>query len=87
MAEGYRKIIKQGLLGSLAMVCFWQGEAVMAQSEKIQEGPASMVFTKHCVGRFEFELPQEMQLLTSGMVSRSSLSISIIRMIRQKSKG
>ncbi|HDS1207335.1 TPA: hypothetical protein QDZ84_002350 [Shewanella algae] len=66
MAEGYRKIIKQGLLGSLAMVCFWQGEAVMAQSEKIQEGPASMVFTKHCVGRFEFELPQEMQLLTSG---------------------
>ncbi|BCV38643.1 hypothetical protein TUM17377_39710 [Shewanella chilikensis] len=25
-----------------------------------------MVFTKHCVGRFEFELPQEMQLLTSG---------------------
>ncbi len=25
-----------------------------------------MVFTKHCVGRFEFELPEEMQLLTSG---------------------
>ena len=66
MAEGYRKRIKRGLLGSLALVCFWQGEAVMAQAEKIQEGPASMVFTKHCVGRFEFELPQEMQLLTSG---------------------
>ncbi|GGZ48838.1 hypothetical protein C8J23_15024 [Shewanella chilikensis] len=66
MAEGYRKRIKRGLLGSLALVCFWQGEVVMAQAEKMQEGPASMVFTKHCVGRFEFELPQEMQLLTSG---------------------
>ncbi|MBO2560594.1 hypothetical protein I6M33_08155 [Shewanella algae] len=66
MADGYRKIIKQGLLGSLVMVCFWQGEAVMAQSEKMQEGPASMVFTKHCVGRFELELPESMQLLTSG---------------------
>ncbi|HEW9974235.1 TPA: hypothetical protein VGT13_001174 [Shewanella algae] len=66
MADGYRKIIKQGLLGSLVMVCFWQGEAVMAQSEKMQEGPASMVFTKHCAGRFELELPESMQLLTSG---------------------
>ncbi|BCV32048.1 hypothetical protein [Shewanella algae] len=66
MAEGYRKIIRQGLLGSLLMVCFWQGEAVMAQSEKMQEGPASMVFTKHCAGRFELELPESMQLLTSG---------------------
>ncbi|GAB1153201.1 MAG: hypothetical protein WStaPseu_33330 [Shewanella algae] len=66
MAEGYRKIIRQGLLGSLVMVCFWQGEAVMAQSEKMQEGPASMVFTKHCAGRFELELPESMQLLTSG---------------------
>ncbi|MDL2195402.1 hypothetical protein [Shewanella algae] len=66
MAEGYRKIIRQGLLGSLALVCFWQGEAVMAQSEKMQEGPASMVFTKHCAGRFELELPESMQLLTSG---------------------
>ncbi|GAB1113760.1 MAG: hypothetical protein SwStaBPW_04870 [Shewanella algae] len=66
MPDGYRKRIKRGLLGSLVMVCFWQGEAVMAQAEKMQEGPAGMVFTKHCVGRFEFELPQEMQLLTSG---------------------
>ncbi|MCE9783989.1 hypothetical protein [Shewanella algae] len=66
MADGYRKRIKRGLLGSLVMVCFWQGEAVMAQSEKMQEGPASMVFTKHCAGRFELELPESMQLLTSG---------------------
>jgi hypothetical protein len=36
------------------------------QPDKVQEGPLSMVFTKHCVGRFEFELPEEMQLLTSG---------------------
>ncbi|BCV44610.1 hypothetical protein I6M54_08135 [Shewanella algae] len=66
MADGYRKRIKRGLLGSLVMVCFWQGEAVMAQAEKMQEGPASMVFTKHCAGRFELELPESMQLLTSG---------------------
>ncbi|WP_345856121.1 hypothetical protein [Shewanella algae] len=66
MADGYRNRIKRGLLGSLVMVCFWQGEAVMAQSEKMQEGPASMVFTKHCAGRFELELPESMQLLTSG---------------------
>lgn len=36
------------------------------QPDKVPEGPLSMVFTKHCVGRFEFELPEEMQLLTSG---------------------
>ncbi|WP_345888162.1 hypothetical protein [Shewanella algae] len=66
MADGYRKRIKRGLLCSLVMVCFWQGDAVMAQSEKMQEGPASMVFTKHCAGRFELELPESMQLLTSG---------------------
>ncbi|WP_345877900.1 hypothetical protein [Shewanella algae] len=38
----------------------------MMYAEEIPPGPAGMVFTKHCVGRFEFELPQEMQLLTSG---------------------
>ncbi len=87
MADGYRKRIKRGLLGSLALVCFWQGEAVMAQAEKMQEGPASMVFTKHCAGRFELELPESMQLLTSGYGQPQFLSISIIRMIRRKRKG
>ncbi|NDO76646.1 hypothetical protein GYH33_20420, partial [Shewanella sp. SE1] len=38
----------------------------MTYAKEIPPRPASMVFTKHCVGRFEFELPQEMQLLTSG---------------------
>ena len=35
-------------------------------AKEIPPRPAGMVFTKHCVGRFEFELPEEMQLLTSG---------------------
>ncbi|WP_345881843.1 hypothetical protein [Shewanella algae] len=38
----------------------------MTYAKEIPPRPAGMVFTKHCVGRFEFELPQEMQLLTSG---------------------
>ncbi|MCE9851202.1 hypothetical protein [Shewanella chilikensis] len=38
----------------------------MTYAKEIPPRPADMVFTKHCVGRFEFELPQEMQLLTSG---------------------
>ncbi|MCL1153541.1 hypothetical protein [Shewanella chilikensis] len=38
----------------------------MMYAKEIPPRPAGMVFTKHCVGRFEFELPQEMQLLTSG---------------------
>ncbi|MBO2560595.1 hypothetical protein I6M33_08160 [Shewanella algae] len=38
----------------------------MMYAKEIPPGPAGMVFTKHCVGRFEFELPEEMQLLTSG---------------------
>ncbi|MCE9786744.1 hypothetical protein [Shewanella chilikensis] len=36
----------------------------MMYAKEIPPRPAGMVFTKHCVGRFE--LPQEMQLLTSG---------------------
>ncbi|WP_335902321.1 hypothetical protein [Shewanella algae] len=38
----------------------------MTYAKEIPPRPADMVFTKHCVGRFEFELPEEMQLLTSG---------------------
>ncbi|MBO2674694.1 hypothetical protein I6M53_08430 [Shewanella algae] len=38
----------------------------MMYAKEIPPRPAGMVFTKHCVGRFEFELPEEMQLLTSG---------------------
>ena len=46
------------------LVC--AGFPLLTYAEEIPPGPASMVFTKHCVGRFEFELPKEMQLLTSG---------------------
>ncbi len=46
------------------LVC--AGFPLLMYAEEIPPGPAGMVFTKHCVGRFEFELPQEMQLLTSG---------------------
>lgn len=65
MAFAYRKALLGGLLASLAMTFFIQGETIMAQTQpdKVQEGPLSMVFTKHCVGRFEFELPEEMQLI------------------------
>ncbi len=46
------------------LVC--AGFPLLTYAKEIPPRPAGMVFTKHCVGRFEFELPQEMQLLTSG---------------------
>ncbi|MEL4418389.1 hypothetical protein [Shewanella algae] len=46
------------------LVC--AGFPLLMYAKEIPPGPAGMVFTKHCVGRFEFELPEEMQLLTSG---------------------
>lgn len=66
MRYNYYRMIKGGLLSSLILFCFWQGKLVMAQTETIQKGPAEMVFIKRCAGRFELELPLEMQLLTSG---------------------
>ncbi|NKZ41155.1 hypothetical protein [Shewanella algae] len=46
------------------LVC--AGFPLLMYAKEIPPRPAGMVFTKHCVGRFEFELPEEMQLLTSG---------------------